>query len=89
MYRAINEYPARELGIRNEESGGIEFVACLGTDYAGTPDCACEHFGVCVAVGGVEASAEAAEDFEMWFAVCCVEDTLRLFQSCQLVGRLP
>jgi hypothetical protein len=38
------------------------------------------HFGVCVAVGGVETSGEAAEDFEIGFAVCGVEDALRLWQ---------
>lgn len=53
-------------------------VACLRAQYARSSDQTCLGFGIGVAVRGVEAAGEATEDFEVWFAVCRVENGLGL-----------
>lgn len=60
---AVDEDAAGELGVGDEEAGRVELVAGLGAEDGGAPDQAGAHFGVRVAVGGVEAAGEAADDF--------------------------
>lgn len=59
----VDEDPARELGVRDEEPGRIELVACLAAEDGGCAYVAAGQAGVGVAVGGVEAAGEAADDF--------------------------
>lgn len=60
---AVNKDTTRELGVGHEETARIELVAGLRAEDGWRADVAGGHAGVCVAVGGVEAAAEAADDF--------------------------
>lgn len=79
MDGAVDEYPAGELGVGDEEAARVQLVAGLAAHYGGCAQCTGGHFGVCVAVGGVEAAREAAHYFEVWFFGRCVEDGLGLY----------
>lgn len=63
MDTTVNEDTTRELGIGHEETARIELVAGLRAENGWCADFTGGHAGVCVAVGGVKAAAEAADDF--------------------------
>ena len=63
MDAAVDEDAAGVLGVGDEEAGRVELVAGLGPEDDRAADGAGAGFGEGVAVGGVEAAAEAAEDF--------------------------
>jgi hypothetical protein len=60
---AVDENPAGELRIRNEEPARIELVACLRAEDGRRADIAVGHACEGIAVGGVEASRETTDDF--------------------------
>ena len=78
MDATVYKYAAGELGIGDEEAGGVELVAGLGAYDAGGADCAGGGFGVGVAVGRVEAAGEAAHYFEVGVKGGGVDDGLGL-----------
>lgn len=75
---AIDEDAAGVLRIVDEEAGRVQLVAGLRADDAWAADSAARAAGVRVAVGGVEAAGEAAEDFEVRVGKGCVDDGLGL-----------
>jgi hypothetical protein len=75
---AVDENPAAELGVRDEEAGRVELVAGLRAEDGGPPDGAVGDAREGVAVGGVEAAGEAAEDLEVGLCAGGVEDGLGL-----------
>lgn len=60
---AVDEDAARELGVGDEETTGVQLVAGLRSEDGGCADVAGGHASVGVAVGGVESTTEAADDF--------------------------
>ena len=76
--RAVDEDPAGELRVSNEEAGRVELVAGLAAHDGGRTNGADLHFVVGVSVGGVEAAGEAAHYFEMGFLRGCVDNCLGL-----------
>jgi hypothetical protein len=61
--RAVHKYSTGELGVRNEEATWIELVASLGAEDRWCTDITVGCALVSIAVGGVEATREAANDF--------------------------
>ena len=78
---AVDEDPAGELGVGDEEAARVQLVAGLAAHYGGCAQCAGGHFSMCVAVGGIEAAREAAHYFEVWFFGRCVKDGLGLYTA--------
>lgn len=58
--RAVDEDPAGELRVRDEEAGRVELVAGLAAHHGRRADRPGLHFAEGVAVGGVEAPREPA-----------------------------
>jgi len=63
MDGAVDEDPAGELRVCDEETAGVELVACLAAEDAGSADCAGARLLEGVAVGSVETAGEAAHYF--------------------------
>lgn len=61
--RAVHEDSTGELGVRNEEATWVELVASLGAEDRWCTDIAIGCALVSIAVGGVEATREAANNF--------------------------
>ena len=76
---AVDEDAAAELGVGDEEAGRVQLVAGLRAEDGGAADRACVASAPGVAVGGVEAAGEAAEDFEVRFCFRGVDDGLGLW----------
>lgn len=66
------------LGVGDEEAGGVELVAGLGAENAGSADLTGGDFAVSGAVGGVETAGKTTDYFEVRPEGCGVDDGLRL-----------
>lgn len=61
--RAVHKDSTGELSVRDEEATWVEFVASLGAEDRWCTNIAVGCASVSIAVGGIEATREAANDF--------------------------
>lgn len=83
--RAVDEDSTRELRVFDKETAGIELVAGLRTEDTRATDKTGLHLIECIAVGGIEAATETADDLLRGVGflggAVSVDYCLALFQS--------
>lgn len=77
---AVHEDTTRELGVGDEEPGGVQLVAGLTAHDGGSTNSTSGHLVECITVGGIEATGETAHYFEFGLLGCCIEDGLGLLK---------
>lgn len=88
MDGAVHEDTTRELGVGDEEPGGVQLVAGLTAHDGGRTNSTSRHLVECVTVGGIEATGETAHHFQFGLLGCCVEDGLGLLRR-DMLAALP